>query len=140
MPSKFVSVVAWSSVWRGIEPARSFSKHIAPALGKPNLKNPILQQVWQRDGCNMKFSHATQTDRTYTSLFYNRDATLPFWQSNVDTDAVFLAHAHRPDRAQAWLRYREVFDSCFGFQRAVMMRGHFEGGILGKPYLLLDIH
>jgi hypothetical protein len=62
--------------------------------------------------------------------FYDRDPTVPFWRSNVDVDSLFNAHAHRPGRAAAWLRYREVSDLCFGFTRAVMMHGHFEGGIL----------
>jgi hypothetical protein len=64
--------------------------------------------------------------------FYDRDSTVPFWRSNVDVDSLFAAHAQRPDRAQAWLRYRNVSESCSGFAQAVMMRGHFEGGILGN--------
>ena len=64
--------------------------------------------------------------------FYNRDSTVPYWRSNTDVESLFAAHAHNPDRAQAWLRYRNVSESCFGFERAVMMRGHFEGGILGN--------
>src|ERR1700682_2909163 len=63
---------------------------------------------------------------------YHRDPTVPFWRSNVDVDSLFTAHAHRPDRAQAWLRWRCVSEACFGFKHAVMMRGHFEGGILGN--------
>jgi hypothetical protein len=62
--------------------------------------------------------------------FYNRDSTVPFWRSNVDVDALFENHSHRPERAQAWLRYRNVAESCSGFQHAVMMRGHFELGLL----------
>ena len=62
--------------------------------------------------------------------FYNRDDSLPFWRANVDVDALYENHAHRPDCAQAWLRYRDVSESCSGFQQAAMMRGHFEGGIL----------
>jgi hypothetical protein len=61
--------------------------------------------------------------------FYDRDPTVPFWRSNVDVDSLFAAHAHRPDRAQSWLRHYDVSDS-FVFQSAVMMRGHFELGIL----------
>ena len=64
--------------------------------------------------------------------FYNRDSTVPFWRSNVDVDSLFTAHAHRPERAQAWLRYRNVSESSSGFAQAAMMRGHFEGGILGQ--------
>src|SRR5258708_39926481 len=64
--------------------------------------------------------------------FYDRDPSVPFWRANVDFDSLFAAHAHRPDRAQAWLRYRDVSDSCTVFEQAVMMRGHFEGGILGN--------
>jgi hypothetical protein len=64
--------------------------------------------------------------------FYDRDPTVPFWRSNVDVDSLFTAHAHRPDRAQTWLRYRGVSESCSGFKEAVLMRGHFEGGILGN--------
>jgi hypothetical protein len=63
--------------------------------------------------------------------FYNRDSTVPFWRSNVDVDALFENHSHRPERAQAWLRYRNVSETCLGFEQAVMMHGHFEGGILG---------
>jgi hypothetical protein len=60
--------------------------------------------------------------------FYDRDPTVPFWRSNVDVDSLFAAHAHRPDRAQSWLKYREIPEHV----EAVMMRGHFEGGILGS--------
>src|ERR1700682_21405 len=67
-----------------------------------------------------------------TSAFYHRDPTVPFWRLNVDADALFEAHSHLPDRAQAWLRNRNVAESCSGFQQAVVMRGHFEGGILGN--------
>jgi hypothetical protein len=72
---------------------------------------------------------------TSSSLFYYRDPTLPFWLSNVDADSLFSAQAHRPERAQAWLRHRNVSETCSGFRDAVMMRGHFEGGILdGHTY------
>ena len=64
--------------------------------------------------------------------FYHRDPTVPFWRFNVDADKLFEAHGHRPDRAQAWLRYRDVSESCSGFRHAVMMRGHFEGGVLAN--------
>jgi hypothetical protein len=57
---------------------------------------------------------------------YDRDPTVPFWRSNVDVDSLFAAHAHRPDRAQAWLKFRDASEPT-----AVMMRGHFELGILG---------
>jgi hypothetical protein len=63
--------------------------------------------------------------------FYHRDPTVPYWRSNTDIDSLFTAHTHRPERAQAWLRHRQVSQSCFGFERAIMMKGHFEGGILG---------
>jgi hypothetical protein len=63
--------------------------------------------------------------------FYHRDPSAPYWRSNVDIDSLFTAHAHRPERAQSWLSHRQVSESCFGFERAVTMRGHFEGGILG---------
>jgi hypothetical protein len=66
------------------------------------------------------------------STFYHRDPSVPYWRSNTDADQLFEAFAHRPDRAQAWLRFRDVSESCFGFQRAVVMRGMFEGGILGQ--------
>ncbi len=79
----------------------------------------------------MTNSHTTQTDRTYTSLFYHRDPTVPFCRSNVDADQLFEAHAHRRDRAQAWLRYRKVAETCFGFERAGLMKGHFKFGLLG---------
>ena|SRR6266550_3041794 len=63
--------------------------------------------------------------------FYDRDPTVPFWRSNVDVDSLFAAHALRPDRAKAWLKFRGVSESAT-FERAVMMRGHFEGGILSN--------
>ena len=75
----------------------------------------------------MTSSHAARI-----SCFHHRDPTVPFWRLNVDAEALFDAHAHRPDRAQAWLRYREVSETCLGFRDAAMMRGHFEGGILGN--------
>lgn len=64
--------------------------------------------------------------------FYNRDDSLPYWQNYVDAGTIFDAFAHRPDKAQAWLRHRNVSESCQGFQRAVLMRGHFEGGVLAN--------
>jgi hypothetical protein len=45
---------------------------------------------------------------------------------------MFDAFSYAPERAQAWLRYRNVSEICVGFQRAVMMNGHFEGGVLGN--------
>jgi hypothetical protein len=63
---------------------------------------------------------------------YHRDPAVPFWRLNVDAEALFDAHAHRPERSQAWLRYRNVSETCSGFKQAVVMRGHFEGGILGN--------
>src|SRR5258708_22013765 len=65
------------------------------------------------------------------STVYQRDSSVPFWRA-VDVETLFENHSHRPDKAQAWLRYRNVSESCSAFQRAVMMRGHFEGGILGN--------
>jgi hypothetical protein len=70
------------------------------------------------------------SNAAHISHFYHRDPTVPFWRLNADADALFQAHAHRPDRAQAWLRHRNVAETCSGFRHAVMMRGHFEGGIL----------
>jgi hypothetical protein len=64
--------------------------------------------------------------------FYHRDPSVPFWRSNVDVDSLFENHSHRPERAQAWLRYRNVSESCYGFERATTMKGHFEGGILSN--------
>jgi Recombinase len=61
--------------------------------------------------------------------FYDRDPTVPFWRSNVDVDLLLAAHAHRPDRAQAWLKFRDVSE-CSILEQAVMMRGHFELGLL----------
>jgi hypothetical protein len=63
---------------------------------------------------------------------YLRDCSLPYWQANVDTQSIFDAFSHRPEKAQAWLRYRKVSETCSGFEQAVMMNGHFEGGILGN--------
>lgn len=65
-------------------------------------------------------------------MTYLRDATVPYWRSNVDVEQLFEAHAHQPERAQAWLRHRRVSESCWCFQQAVMMKGHFEAGILGN--------
>jgi len=61
--------------------------------------------------------------------FYDRDPTVPYWRSNVDVDSLFAAHAHRPDRVQAWLKFRDVSE-CSILEQAVMMRGHFELGLL----------
>jgi hypothetical protein len=58
--------------------------------------------------------------------FYDRDPTVPFWRSNIDVDSLFAAHAHRPQRAEAWLKFRDV-----SVPDAVMMRGRFELGLLG---------
>jgi hypothetical protein len=62
--------------------------------------------------------------------FYHRDPSVPFWRANVDVDSLFSAHAHHPDRAQAWLKFRDVSVSCTAFGQAVQMRGHFELGLL----------
>jgi hypothetical protein len=64
------------------------------------------------------------------SAVYLRDSSLPFWQNNVDAESIFEAFSHRPERARTWLRHRNVSETCSGFERAVMMHGHFEGGIL----------
>jgi hypothetical protein len=78
----------------------------------------------------MTTSHASRI-----SPCYFRDPTVPFWMSNVDVDALIQAHGHSQNRAQAWLRHRNVSESCSGFRDAVMIRGHFEGGILNNhPY------
>jgi hypothetical protein len=61
--------------------------------------------------------------------FYDRDPSVPFWRANVDVDSLFAAHKHRAGRAQAWLKFREVSE-CSILEQAVMMRGHFELGIL----------
>jgi hypothetical protein len=62
--------------------------------------------------------------------FYNRDDSLPYWLANIDVDSLFIAHAHNPDRAKAWLKFREVSEPTI-LERAAMMRGHFELGLLG---------
>jgi hypothetical protein len=59
-------------------------------------------------------------------IFYECDPTVQFWRSNVDVDSLFAANAHNPERAQAWLGFRDASDSS-----ARMMRGHFELGMLG---------
>jgi hypothetical protein len=61
--------------------------------------------------------------------FYYRDSSVPFWRANVDVDSLFAAHAHCPARAQAWLKFRDVSE-CSILEQAVMMRGHFELGLL----------
>src|SRR6266851_9852144 len=63
--------------------------------------------------------------------FYNRDPSVPYWRANVDVDALFENHAHRLERAQAWLRWRYVSESSAEFRQVVMMRGRFEFGLLG---------
>ncbi|SIN83513.1 hypothetical protein SAMN05443247_00078 [Bradyrhizobium erythrophlei] len=63
--------------------------------------------------------------------YYHRDPTVPFWRSNVDVDSLFTAHAHRPERAQAWLRFFDTSESTPAFEEVRIMRGHFEGAILG---------
>jgi hypothetical protein len=80
----------------------------------------------------MRFPKTTLASGISRSATYHRDPTVPFWRFNVDADALFEAHAHRPDRAQAWLRYRNVCETCLGFRSVTMMRGHFEGGVLGN--------
>ncbi|WP_143029630.1 hypothetical protein [Bradyrhizobium brasilense] len=59
-----------------------------------------------------------------------RDHTLPYWRNNVDAESIFEGFSHRPERAKAWLRHRKVSETCIGFECAVMMNGHFEGGVL----------
>ncbi|QIG92441.1 hypothetical protein [Bradyrhizobium sp. 6(2017)] len=61
---------------------------------------------------------------------YLRDSTLPYWQNNVCVESIFDTFSYGPERAQAWLRYRKVSEDCDGFQRATLMHGHFEGGVL----------
>ena len=63
---------------------------------------------------------------------YQHDSSLPYWRNYIDVDSLFAANAHNPERAQAWLRYRRVSDSCTGFAQAVMMNGRFEGGIFSS--------
>ena len=72
-----------------------------------------------------------EESNVFMSTYYHRDPTVPFW-SNVDVDTLFENHSHRPERAKAWLRFRDVSESCTAYGQAVMMRGHFEGGILGN--------
>jgi hypothetical protein len=57
--------------------------------------------------------------------FCHKDATVPYWRG-VDIEQLFTAHAHRHDRAQAWLDWRYAT----GTGPAVMMRGRFELGLL----------
>lgn len=62
------------------------------------------------------------------SQYYN-DESLPFWRMNVDATALFEAHAHNPERAKAWLCFRDVSETEI-IDSAKMMRGTFELGIL----------
>jgi len=62
--------------------------------------------------------------------FYDRDPSVPFWRSNVDIQQLYEAHAHRPERAQAWLEWLYVSEQAT-FEQAVLMRGRFELGLLG---------
>ena len=86
--------------------------------------------------------------------FYDRDPSLPYWLANVEANSLFENHSHRLDRAQAWLRYRNVSESCTAFGQAVLMRGHFEADslgahtyqwtftptYLGQPAIVLPVH
>lgn len=56
-----------------------------------------------------------------------RDPSLPYWRNNVDAESIFYSFAHRPERAKAWLAARHTSSDD-----AVMMRGHFEGGVLSS--------
>ena len=91
----------------------------------------VVKSDCKQAGADMTNSNIAFADGISRAAFYHRDPTVPFWHSNVDADQLFGAHAHRPDRAQAWLRYRKVSESCSGFERAVLMKGHFELGLLG---------
>ena len=62
---------------------------------------------------------------------YYRDSSLPFWRMNVDVDALFAAHAHNPDRAKAWLTFRDA-EKHPASTTARMMRGSFVLGILAN--------
>src|SRR5712672_3614094 len=53
--------------------------------------------------------------------FYNRDDSLPYWRNNVSAEFIFENFAHRTEKAQAWLRYRNVSQTCSGFLQATMM-------------------
>jgi hypothetical protein len=84
--------------------------------------------------------------------FYDRDPSVPFWRSNTNVDSLFAAHAHRPERAQAWLRFRDATDTTTN--EAAMVRGHFELGLLayhtytwsftpthkGEPAIVLPVY
>ena len=63
---------------------------------------------------------------------YLRDSSLPYWQNYVATESIFDAFSYGPERAHAWLRYRNVSETCIGFKQAIMMPGHFEGGVLSN--------
>ncbi len=63
------------------------------------------------------------------TYFYNRG--VPYWRSNTNVEQLFEAHAHRPDRAQAWLNWYYVSEQAT-FEQAVLMRGHFELGYLSS--------
>jgi hypothetical protein len=65
----------------------------------------------------------------FSTSFYDRDSSVPFWRANVDVDSLFAGHAHSPARAKAWLRFRDVSE-CSILEQAVMMRGNFEPGLL----------
>jgi hypothetical protein len=91
----------------------------------------VVKSDCKQAGAEMRFPK-TALATGISRIIYHRDPTVPFWRFNVDADALFEAHAHHPDRAQAWLRYRDVSEGCSGFRSAVMMRGHFEGGLLGN--------
>jgi len=117
-------------------PATGCSAMLETGLHKFSRCRPVTGIVLSMSVTNNAFSSrgSKSNDESISSMstFYNRDPTVPFWRANVDADQLFEAFAHRPERAQAWLRYRDVSESCFGFQRAVMMRGKFELGILGS--------
>ena len=56
-----------------------------------------------------------------STTFYSRDPSVPFWRSNSDVDALFDALSEQAT-----------------FEKAVMMRGHFELGMLG--YHTYELH
>jgi hypothetical protein len=96
---------------------------VAPSAVITRIPSTLSLRGW-----SAPFSHRRSRN---IMNFCHRDPTVPFWRSNVDIDSLFAAHSHRTERAQAWLRYRQVSESCCGFERATIMKGHFEGGILG---------
>jgi len=60
---------------------------------------------------------------------FNFDLNVPYWKSRVDLITLFEQHAHRPEKAAAWLEYHGCTNIQF-VANCALMRGIFNLGIL----------